>query len=329
MDFENLKMMQKEAISLLDNSYEMNRLSHAYIFEGDAGKMKFEAALYLASKLLCKADQRPCFSCNDCQRIVHQTHPNVIVIEPKKATIVKDDILQLQVEFSKTAVEVGPKIYIIKKAETMNAYAQNTLLKFLEEPHPDIYGILLATETTKLLPTIVSRSQNIHFKRPKDDHLEKELLEAGYPPETSRLAARLESTFHEAKMLLDNIVIEELMDAVRAVYQSIVDDGSPLLVFQKDVAALLDDKEQATRLLEIFIYYQKDLIYGRINNRQQLTFPSDVDLIEACANRFELDDLIAILERMLMIKVRQASYINLRLAFDNLMLDVERRQSHG
>ncbi len=328
MDVNHLKKTQKEAISLLDNSYEKNRLSHAYIFEGTALQTKLEAALYLACKLLCKADSEPCFSCGDCQRILNQKHPNVLVIEPKNKTIVKEDILQLQNEFSKTALEAGPKVYIIQKAETMNPHAQNTLLKFLEEPHSDIYGILLATEAIKLLPTIQSRAQSIYFKRPNEAALEKSLQEVGYPEETSRLASRISPSLDEAKAILDNVLLDELVDAVKSVYQSISKDQSLLLTFQKEVAPLLDNAALVEYIIEIFVYYQKDLMYGKINNRQQLTFPTDVAMIEACAERFELDDLMAILERMLVIKVRQANYINVRLALDNLMLDIERRRTY-
>ena len=44
--------------------------------------------------------------------------------------------MDLQVEFSKTSIEPGPKMYIIRDIENINASAANSLLKFLEEHLP-------------------------------------------------------------------------------------------------------------------------------------------------------------------------------------------------
>ena len=87
--------------------------------------------------LLCKGEQKPCEICHNCRRIKHHTHPNLSIIEPIKGSIRKKQIVDLQTEFSKTSVEPGPKIYIIKDIETINVGAANSLLKFLEEPHPN------------------------------------------------------------------------------------------------------------------------------------------------------------------------------------------------
>ena len=50
------------------------------------------------------------------------------------------------------------KIYVIEDANLMQEYAQNALLKILEEP-PSYVIFILALETkTSLLPTVLSRS---------------------------------------------------------------------------------------------------------------------------------------------------------------------------
>ncbi len=328
MDINTLKTAQNEAFQTIDNAFRKTRLSHAYIFEGDAGTMKLDAALFFAAKHLCQAEDKPCYECHNCKRVIHRTHPNLYIVQPEKTMIVKDDILNLQREFSKTSLEAGAKIYIIEAAETMNVHAQNTLLKFLEEPHMNIYGILITTDSGKLLPTIRSRSQMIHFHKLPETAIEKALLNQGYPQWQSRLGSRIYPTVQDAEQGLNESDLDLIYDGVKTVYESLLEDKSPLLVFQKHCDAFLNDKNQTETLLDIFTHYHKDLIYDKINNRHQVIFAEDINTIESIASRMSLSALTDILERLLVLNTRKNQFINMRLAFDNLMLALERGVSN-
>lgn len=59
----------------------------------------------------------------------------------------------------------GGRIIIIDYAERMTVQAQNAFLKLLEEPGVDVHFILIATAKTKLLPTILSRTENIQINK--------------------------------------------------------------------------------------------------------------------------------------------------------------------
>ena len=55
----------------------------------------------------------------------------------------------------------GKKIYWIKDIEKMTEQAANSLLKFLEEPEDDIIAILSCKNISAILPTIISRCQQV------------------------------------------------------------------------------------------------------------------------------------------------------------------------
>ncbi len=324
MDITQLRNAQSQAVTMIKQSIVKNRLSHAYIFEGDAGTMKMDAALYFAAHLLC-AEEEPCMGCNTCARIINMTHPNVYVIGTgDERTIKKESIQALQMEFSKTTIEPGPKIYIIEGAERMNAHAQNALLKFLEEPLEAIHGILLSTDSTKLLPTIQSRSQVIPFHPLSDEAVEKALLQHGYEHTTATLASKLTATSTEAIAMLESVDLEQLSDIVKHVYSALANEESPLLAFDSVIGSVMSDKDSVQRLLEVFIHYQKDVIYGKINNRSQLVFAEDIDTIHALGERYDLFHLTNVLQRMLSVNARLGNYINVRLAFDNIMSMLQR-----
>ncbi len=325
MDFKNLQEAQKTALNILVNSYQRGRLSHAYIFEGAAGSMKFDTALFFAALLLCKAEEhRPCGTCSNCRRVQHLTHPNIYVVRPTKRQIVKESIQALRQEFSKTKIEEGPRVYIVEDADTMNPHAANALLKFLEEPHEDMYAILLAEDAMNLLPTLRSRSQSVPFHPLPKGTIEKTLSEEGYETTYLTLASRLNDTPEEARVFLDDENLESVVESVDAVYSSLHENQAALLTFREQAEEFVRNKQTVATLLDVFIHYQKDLIYGKIGNRNQIVFADRIDTIEALAKRYELNDLLAVLEHMLQLKARQKNYVNTRLALDNIMLDLER-----
>jgi DNA polymerase-3 subunit delta' len=69
------------------------------------------------------------------------------------------DIIRRLYDTTKTSSS-SPRIIVIDQAETMTHQAQNAFLKLLEEPGRHIYFVLVATNTSHLLPTILSRSQS-------------------------------------------------------------------------------------------------------------------------------------------------------------------------
>ncbi len=329
MTYETLKASQKEAIKILENSYAKKRLSHAYIFEGEAGTKKFDTALFFASLLLCSdANKKPCGQCHHCRRIQHQTHPNLYIVRPAKRMVVKDDIQELQKEFNKTALEDGAKIYIISEADTMNPYASNALLKFLEEPHDNIYGILLVKDSTKLLPTIRSRSQIINFHSLPEITIYENLIEQGFDPQLARLASAIHHTTDSAEAFLSLPNVYDLIDIVYALYEDLSQQKPLILTFEKEIFDVVKNTDDYQALLDIMMYYQKDLIYGKMNHHKNLIFDDQQAIMETILPHKTKAMLLEELQHMLSLKNNLNFYINERLAFDNLLLALERRTNH-
>jgi len=84
----------------------------------------------------------------------------------------------------------GVRVVIIFPADHLNEPSANALLKLLEEPPDRILLILISESVRDLLPTIVSRCQQIRFRRLTQAEIETGLLQRGFPRER---AARLVS----------------------------------------------------------------------------------------------------------------------------------------
>jgi hypothetical protein len=73
----------------------------------------------------------------------------------------------------RTATHGHGKVFIIDEAELLDRYAQNALLKTLEEPPRDTYMFLITSRPERLLPTVRSRCQHVRFGPLDDDAMER------------------------------------------------------------------------------------------------------------------------------------------------------------
>lgn len=173
---EQLKK-QKVAYQILYHALKDKKLAHAYLFCGEAGTPKKEAAYFLVQSLVCeKGEIFACETCDTCQRVAHDGFADLIYVDGKTKSIKKSDIMDIQERFSKTRLEsIGKKVYILDGVENATKEALNSLLKFLEEPESDTLAILLCEHSDRLLETIVSRCQLIPFYKQEKQSLQEEL----------------------------------------------------------------------------------------------------------------------------------------------------------
>lgn len=139
------------------------RLSHAYLFVGAPGSGKHEAAEALAKCVVCPAHGDG--SCDECRRVSHRTHPDVHWYAPGGASgYLAAQVRELIDDSSLAPMRAPSKVYILERAELLRGTAANALLKTLEEPPEGVMFILCARTTASMLPTIVSRCQEVPFR---------------------------------------------------------------------------------------------------------------------------------------------------------------------
>lgn len=176
--FEKL-IEQTQAIELLTQAIERDRIAPAYLFVGPEGVgRRLAARLFLEALLQQSTVHR--------RRSSPENHPDILWVEPtyqhqgkamtaaalaEKGVALPKSRPQVRLEqvrditrfLSQTPLESPRLLVIIDEAQTMGESAANGLLKTLEEPG---YGtlILIAPSLESLLPTIVSRCQRIPFQ---------------------------------------------------------------------------------------------------------------------------------------------------------------------
>ncbi len=174
----DLLKQQEVVATIFRQALIKDQLSHAYLFNGVKGNFKFELAKLIAQSIICEGGVFGCNECEVCKRVSSNNYADLIIIDQKLESIKKEQILNIQSQFSKTAIEAkGKKIFIINNLEMASVEAQNTLLKFLEEPSDDVVAFLITDDLDKILPTIISRCQLIEFKPLAIDYLYRQSYE--------------------------------------------------------------------------------------------------------------------------------------------------------
>ena len=156
------KEKQSLMYNIMMHEIENNQISHAYLIDENNNLESFDIVMAFIKEILSsKLDSKEKEIL--CKRIDDGNYPEIKIIEPDGMLIRKQQILELQQEFSMAAVEGNKRIYVIKDADKMRSETANSMLKFLEEPDNDIIAILMNNNFNNLLSTIISRCQVIRL----------------------------------------------------------------------------------------------------------------------------------------------------------------------
>lgn len=190
---------QPQAVELLNQAIDQNRLAPAYLFAGIDGIGRTIAARCFIEQLFCS--NLPAQQQAHTQNLLRQgNHPDVLWVEPtylhqgqrlsaaeaaekglkrKAPPIIRTEQIREIAQFLSRRSAIAPRlVVVIEQAETMAESAANALLKTLEEPGKATI-ILIAPSVDALLPTLVSRCQKIPFYRLNPEQLAQVLRQTG------------------------------------------------------------------------------------------------------------------------------------------------------
>jgi DNA polymerase-3 subunit delta' len=145
-------------------------MPHALLLHEAPGTGGDWLAAWSASLVLCaQPATAPCGECASCRRVAALQHPDVSWLRPQEDSrqIRIEQVRELSAELSLTSHGGGYKVGIITPADALNRFAANALLKTLEEPTARTLLILVATEPSRLPPTVLSRCQRLRTRAPE------------------------------------------------------------------------------------------------------------------------------------------------------------------
>ena len=317
----------KDVIRYIRNAVEQNKLSHAYILNGQRGSGKKLLARLFAMTLQCQSGQsEPCGECRSCVQTKNGNQPDIITIQHEKpATISVDDIRgQIGGDILIKPYSSPYKIYIIPEADLMSVQAQNALLKTLEEP-PEYAVIFLLTENAdSLLATIRSRCVILKLHNIKDKLVQKYLIEQMQVPDyqAELCAAFAQGNIGRAIMLAKSEHFHEIKEGAIQLLKHI--DEMELSEIVSAIKEINKYKLEVTDYLDLItIWYRDVLLYKATKDIQGLVFGEQLKFIKMKAAKSSYEGIETILLSLEKAKERLKANVNFELVMELLLLTMK------
>ena len=317
----------KDIINYIRNAVSEDKVSHAYILNGERGSGKKMLANLFASTLQCeKGGPDPCNECHSCKQAESGNHPDIIHVTHEKPNTISVEDVRTQVN---NDIMIKPyqgpyKIYIISEADLMTPQAQNALLKTIEEP-PEYAVIFLLTENAQmLLPTITSRCVMLKLRNIKDTLIKKYLMETVKVPDykADMCTAFAQGNMGRAIMLANSEHFNEIREEAVQLLKYI--DEMDLNEVVKAIKRISAYKLEINDYLDIImIWYRDVLIYKATQDVTKVVFKDQLSCIKARARTSSYEGIEKILESLEKAKSRLKANVNFDLVMELLLLTIK------
>ncbi|UMZ75241.1 ATP-binding protein [Natranaerofaba carboxydovora] len=265
MQFEDF-VGQKDIISVLKKKLAEDRIGHAILFCGPNGQGKRTLALLFAKAILCLEQEGSkkdgfCGECISCKKVDKFIHPDLLFIAPQGKSIKIEQVRELKKELLFKPGEGDKKIFIMEDVHAMSNEAANSMLNILEEPPEYVVSVLLTSNLSMLLPTILSRCEIYKFSPvpPKDmyeyfkgninynvNHIENDINKA-VALSGGRLA--------KAKMFLENDLYKNQEREIIEAFETFLDKKNRLALFEWAEKLAEKTDEELDMFFEIFTLF--------------------------------------------------------------------------
>jgi len=146
------------SIEIVSKAAEKEDLTHAYLAPVRAGTSLKSYATELGKEILCSPGDETC-----SEKVIRDTHPDFVMVDVlnNKTKISISQVEEIISSSSYSPIEGERKLYVINRVEDLSREGANSLLKILEDPPKFVYFLLLTESPNSLLPTIISRCQQL------------------------------------------------------------------------------------------------------------------------------------------------------------------------
>ena len=340
----------KDIIEYISNITREDKLSHAFILNGEKGSGKSLLASRFALAIQCESkgeEEIPCDACLSCKQGLGKNQPDIIWVTHEKPNVITVDEIRSQVN---NTIEIKPysspyKIYIIEQADLLNPQAQNALLKNIEEPPPYAIFILLTRNAHHLLETIRSRCVILQLRNIANVLIRKYLIEQlNTPRERVDLAVAFaggslgqaillaeSEDFDRVRQEVIGLLIKikemdlvELNEAVKKMKEKTTHATKEKTKDQENKETKAKDNLTMNDYLDLFaVWYRDVLLYKATRNVDAVVFKDQIGNIKKQATTSSYEGVEKILEGIESAKGRLKANVNFELTMELLLLTMK------
>lgn len=318
---------QEQLKEHLQNAIAMNKVSHAYIINGERNAGKEFIAKVFAMALQCEQKEaEPCGECHSCKQALSNNQPDIIYISHEKPNTIGVEDIRAQIN---NDIVIKPyssprKIYIVNEGEKMTPQAQNALLKTLEEPPEYAVILILTTNVEALLPTVLSRCVVLNMKPVSDALVKKYLMkQLGVPDYKANICvAFARGNIGKAKLLASSEEFEKVKDEAISLVKNINDMEIHEIV--KAIKKISEYKFDVNDYLDILMAWYRDVLFFKATKDvNSLVFKEEIQQIMRVSDRSTYEGIETIVNALQSAKKRLEANVNFDLTMELLLLAIQ------
>ena len=234
--------------TLLEHMLAKETLPPVLLFYGPAGIGKTLFAKALAERLV---------------QTTKKEAPDIHTLVPEGKTQYHpvDAIREMIKEVGMPPFEAPCKVFIIEDAERMLPASSNALLKVLEEPPSDTYIILTSSDSSRILPTILSRCAQMQFFQIPEEEIREALIQrlGVSQEEAQKIAVLSEGSLGKALFMASHPHKKQLGELLQAQdYPTLMEALSHL-----DDTLDLSEDDESERLKQVDTIFEEILYWVR------------------------------------------------------------------
>lgn len=316
----------QQVIEHLQTAIKQNKISHAYIINGEEGAGKKLIASIFSTTLQCEEKgDNPCGICKSCMQAQSENHPDIIWVTHEKASLGVEDI---RVQVNNT-IAIKPyssiyKIYIIDEAEKMTEAAQNALLKTMEEPPKYAVIILLTNNKNKFLPTILSRCVTLELKVVSTELIKDYLMTQQHIPDYAA---------HQSAVFAQGNVGKAIRYSSSEEFQKTKDEILHLLKYIDDMEVyeivesiknLSAHKLEIKDYIDLMILWYRDVLMIKVTSDPNLLiYQEEYRYLSKQGSTRDFEEIENIINAMNKAKIRLDANVNFDIVMELMLLTLK------
>lgn len=317
----------EQLIAHLSNSMKNNKISHAYIFNGEHGSGKKMLARAFSKALECEAGYGDCCDmCRSCHQVDTGNHPDIKWVTHEKPSSIGVEDIRIQLN---NDIEIKPysgkyKIYIVDEAEKMTPQAQNALLKTIEEPPSYGIIILLTSNIDMMLPTIRSRCVTLNLRSVEFEKIRDYLMNKYEVPDYQAkiCAAFSQGNVGKAIRMATSSDFNAMQEEVLHILKNI--DDMEIHDIMNEIKNLSEYKVDIYDVIDMMMIWYRDIMMLKITNDPNLLiYQQEYGALNKRARKTSFDGIDSIIQSMEKAKVRLKANVNFDLTLEMMLLTIK------
>lgn len=287
--------------------------SHAHLFACQDSFSVKAFCLLIAQTLLCDKEEA-CGECGGCRKVLARTHADLYILPKENNFVVADSQFVIENAFTKP-INSNKKVFILNDFDNANQASQNKMLKILEEPNRNVYFLINAVNSKKLLPTVISRVQKHFFPPHELEGLKKILEEKGVQYTQSALSLS-DGYLGRVLWLSEDKEFAKSYEFVKNMLKN-MKSSKDVINFSGEMA----QRSPFVLKLEILERFFRNMLLINLQS-QHLLHETEFLTVQGFAKEFSPLAIVSILNKLTNAKMLCDSNVGLSTVADNLLLGI-------